>query len=153
VGIRPVLLGIWGGDRCGVVEVSRLLVAASLSVVAGVAGNQVRSDAGRVSWNWGYLALVFTVLGLVVEAGLRLDAPATDVRSGATWRRGRGSLRKYLRRAAALVLTVLLLASTTSRPPSGSDEAAISILKSTLATLVALTYSAHTNQRILLVQA
>ncbi|MFB4284445.1 NACHT domain-containing NTPase [Nonomuraea sp. MTCD27] len=73
-------------------------MGASLTVAAGIAINQILAD-GTLSWSWGYLALVFTVLGALIQAG------ATPVASGdgTRVRRGRGSQRDYLRRVQASV--------------------------------------------------
>lgn len=73
----------------------RALIAASLSVAAGVAVNQILNN-GKLSWSWGYLALVFTVLGGLVEA-----APAASESTPPP--RRKGSRRVYLRRMRAAV--------------------------------------------------
>ncbi|WP_242882426.1 NACHT domain-containing protein [Actinomadura litoris] len=74
----------------------RALIAASLMVVAGVAVNQIL-DGGRLSWSWGYLALVFTVLGALAQT----SPPAAGAPGGP--RRRRGSQRDYLRRVRSSV--------------------------------------------------
>ncbi|MUN35805.1 NACHT domain-containing protein [Actinomadura litoris] len=74
----------------------RALIAASLMVVAGVAVNQIL-DGGKLSWSWGYLALVFTVLGALAQA----SPPAPEPPEGAS--RRRGSQRDYLRRVRSSV--------------------------------------------------
>jgi hypothetical protein len=71
----------------------RALIAASLSVAAGVAVNQILNN-GKLSWSWGYLALVVTVLGGLVEA-----APAASESTPPPHRKG--SRRVYLRRMRA----------------------------------------------------
>ncbi|WP_242908237.1 NACHT domain-containing protein [Actinomadura terrae] len=73
----------------------RALIAASLTVVAGVAVNQVL-DGGKLSGSWGYLALVFTFMGALAQAPL----PASGSSEGT---RRRGSQRDYLRRVRSSV--------------------------------------------------
>ncbi|MEV0660745.1 NACHT domain-containing protein [Actinomadura luteofluorescens] len=83
----------------------RALVGASLLVAAGVAVNQVYGD-GRLSWSWGYLALIFTVLGAMVQtAPQAAAAPPDSASSSSRTRRSRprGSRREYLRRMRSTV--------------------------------------------------
>ncbi|MBB6396979.1 hypothetical protein BKA00_003893 [Actinomadura coerulea] len=82
----------------------RALVGASLLVAAGVAVNQVY-DNGKLSWNWGYLALVFTVLGALVQAAPQSAAPAPETAPPPPPAGGRrkGSRRAYLRRMRSAV--------------------------------------------------
>ncbi len=75
----------------------RAVTAASLMVAAGVAVNQVL-DGGKLSWSWGYLALVFTVLGALTQAAPQTMPPSPQ----ATLRR-KGSQRDYLRRVRSSV--------------------------------------------------
>ncbi|CNE32512.1 putative NTPase (NACHT family) [Mycobacterium tuberculosis] len=78
----------------------RSLIAASLLVAAGVAVNQILNN-GKLSWNWGYLALVFTVLGGLVEAAPQAAPPASE--NAPPTLRGRGSRREYFRRMRSAV--------------------------------------------------
>ncbi|MFA1538270.1 NACHT domain-containing protein [Actinomadura monticuli] len=78
---------------------ARVVIAASLSVVAGVAVNQILNN-GKLSWSWGYLALVFTVLGGSVEAAPQTAPPAPE---NAPPSRRKGSRRVYLRRMRSAV--------------------------------------------------
>ncbi|MGH3243848.1 MAG: NACHT domain-containing protein [Spirillospora sp.] len=55
----------------------RTLLAGSLLVAAGVAVNQILNN-GKLSWSWGYLALVFTVLGALVAATPQPPPPAGE---------------------------------------------------------------------------
>ncbi|WP_433329463.1 NACHT domain-containing protein [Spirillospora sp. CA-294931] len=75
----------------------RTLVGASLTVATGVAVNQILND-GKLSWSYGYLALVFTVLGALVQA-----APPAGAQAEQAPRRRRGSRREYLRRVRSSV--------------------------------------------------
>ncbi|TDC83515.1 NACHT domain-containing protein [Actinomadura sp. 7K507] len=83
--------------------VGRTLIAASLVVAAGVAVNQIYSN-GNLSWSWGYFALVFTVLGALVQAP-QAAAPSTETTPSppGTVRRRGGSRREYLRRMRSAV--------------------------------------------------
>lgn len=76
--------------------IGRVLIGASLTVAAGVAGNQFLND-GKVGWSWGYLALVFTVLGALAQA------PQTVPPSAKAAGRRKGSQRDYLRRVRSSV--------------------------------------------------
>ncbi|MFB4306788.1 NACHT domain-containing protein [Actinomadura sp. GTD37] len=78
----------------------RALIAASLSVAAGVAVNQILSN-GKLSWSWGYLALVLTVLGGLVEAAPQAARPGPE--STPPPARSTGSRRAYLRRMRSAV--------------------------------------------------
>ncbi|MFI6629292.1 NACHT domain-containing protein [Nonomuraea fuscirosea] len=71
----------------------RTLAGAALLVAAGVAVNQILED-GKLSWSWGYLALVFTVLGTLIQAGL---APGVTSHGSAEARPIRRTRRGYLR--------------------------------------------------------
>lgn len=80
----------------------RALIAASLSVAAGVAVNQILNN-GRLSWSWGYLALVFTVLGGLVQAAPEAAQPPSEDGPPPAPRRRAGSRREYLRRMRSTV--------------------------------------------------
>lgn len=82
----------------------RTLIAASLTVAAGVAVNQILNN-GKLSWSWGYLALVFTVLGALTQAAQDTTAPSPEPASAPPQARRRrtGSRRKYLRRMRSAV--------------------------------------------------
>ncbi|QKW38303.1 NACHT domain-containing protein [Actinomadura sp. NAK00032] len=82
----------------------RALIAASLTVAAGVAVNQILNN-GKLSWSWGYLAFVFTVLGGLVQAAPQtVRSPSEDVPPPPPARRRRtGSRREYLRRMRSAV--------------------------------------------------
>ncbi|MEU8119131.1 NACHT domain-containing protein [Spirillospora sp. NPDC049024] len=84
--------------------VGRALVGASLAVAAGVAVNQIY-DNGKLSWSWGYLALVFTVSGALAQAAPQPPAPAPDAAPSSPPLAGRrkGSRRAYLRRMRSAV--------------------------------------------------
>lgn len=79
--------------------VGRTLIAASLMVAAGVAVNQIL-DNGKLSWSWGYLAFVFTVLGALAQAAQQ--AAASSPQTTPSTRR-KGSRREYLRRVRSAV--------------------------------------------------
>ncbi|MGI5420341.1 NACHT domain-containing protein [Actinomadura luteofluorescens] len=82
----------------------RALVGASLAVAAGVAVNQIYNN-GKLSWSWGYLALVFTVLGALVQAAQQTAVPSPETASPPPPAGGprRGSRRGYLRRMRTAV--------------------------------------------------
>ncbi|TMR40753.1 NACHT domain-containing protein [Actinomadura geliboluensis] len=80
----------------------RALIAASLSVAAGVAVNQILNN-GKLSWSWGYLALVFTVLGGLVQAAPQAAQPPSEDGPPPAPRRRAGSRREYLRRMRSTV--------------------------------------------------
>ncbi|WP_149261310.1 NACHT domain-containing NTPase [Actinomadura sp. K4S16] len=82
----------------------RALVGASLAVAAGVAVNQIY-DNGKLSWSWGYLALVFTVLGALVQAAQQTPVPSPETASPPPRANGprKGSRRGYLRRMRTAV--------------------------------------------------
>jgi hypothetical protein len=81
----------------------RALIAASLSVAAGVAVNQILNN-GKLSWSWGYLAFVFTVLGGLVEAAPQAPQPPTEDGPPPPARQRRyGARREYLRRMRSTV--------------------------------------------------
>ncbi|SPT50066.1 NACHT domain-containing protein [Actinomadura madurae] len=77
----------------------RTLIAASLTVAAGVAVNQILNN-GKLSWSWGYLALVFTVLGALTQAPQQTETASTPAQARRT---RRGSRREYLRRMRSAV--------------------------------------------------
>ncbi|MEV4000751.1 NACHT domain-containing protein [Actinomadura sp. NPDC049753] len=69
-----------------------------------MAVNQVYNN-GKLSWSWGYLALVFTLLGALVQAAPPPVAPSQETVSSPPPARGRrkGSRRRYLRRMRSAV--------------------------------------------------
>ncbi|WP_412521089.1 NACHT domain-containing protein [Actinomadura madurae] len=77
----------------------RTLIAASLTVAAGVAVNQILNN-GKLSWSWGYLALVFTVLGALTQAPQQMETASTPAQARSP---RRGSRREYLRRMRSAV--------------------------------------------------
>ncbi|TDD28988.1 NACHT domain-containing protein [Actinomadura sp. KC06] len=82
----------------------RALIAASLSVAAGVAVNQILNN-GKLSWSWGYLALMFTVLGALAQAASQavpqpVPPPAENPAPG---RRPWRARHAYLRRMRSSV--------------------------------------------------
>ncbi|RFS86053.1 NACHT domain-containing protein [Actinomadura spongiicola] len=86
----------------------RALVVASLAVAAGVAVNQIFNN-GKTSWSWGYLALTFTVLGLLMQMTQTTqtttppppEPPTTPPPE--TTRHARWARRAYLRRMRSSV--------------------------------------------------
>ncbi|WP_141582482.1 NACHT domain-containing NTPase [Actinomadura sp. WMMA1423] len=84
--------------------VGRALAGASLVVAAGVAINQIYAN-GKLSWSWGYLALVATVLGALVQAAPQAAAPVAETAPPPPPARGlrKGSRRGYLRRVRTAV--------------------------------------------------
>ncbi|WUH98686.1 NACHT domain-containing protein [Spirillospora sp. NBC_00431] len=81
----------------------RTLLAASLLVAAGVAVNQILNN-GKLSWSWGYLALVFTVLGALAQASPQPAPPAGETAPPAEPARRRWRARRaYLRRMRSSV--------------------------------------------------
>jgi hypothetical protein len=73
--------------------VGRSLFLGSLLVAGGAAVNQLLTGDRRLSWSAAYFALIFTVLGVLLD---RLPARAGGREAGA-------SRRRYLRRVRASV--------------------------------------------------
>ncbi|MGW2307439.1 NACHT domain-containing protein [Actinomadura luteofluorescens] len=88
----------------GLKFVGRTLGGASFLVAAGVAVNQIY-DNGKLSWSWGYLALVFTVLGALTQAVPQSAPPVPEMAPPPPPAGGRrkGSRRAYLRRMRSAV--------------------------------------------------
>ncbi|MFI0485667.1 NACHT domain-containing protein [Actinomadura sp. 9N215] len=79
----------------------RTLLGASLLVAAGVAVNQILNN-GKLSWNWGYLALAFTVLGGLLQAAPQPATPAAETTTP-PMRRPWRARHTYLRRMRSSV--------------------------------------------------
>ncbi|WP_170180876.1 NACHT domain-containing protein [Actinomadura pelletieri] len=81
-----------------------VLVGASLTVAAGVAVNQVLNN-GKPSWSWGYLALTFTVLGLLMQMPQTTPPPPEPPTTPPpeTVRHARWARRAYRRRMRSSV--------------------------------------------------